>query len=77
MFEVYKAIGSRKTYLVFDGRYGYHNKKKEEALKLANSHYKTKIKNLDTAMGWVVGKYLYFDVPPKAGKIVFIIYKKR
>ena len=54
MFEVYKAIGSRKTYLVFDADVG-----RTEAWRMGKEHYKTANANLDIRIGYIIGDELY------------------
>lgn len=72
MFEVYKAIGSRKTYLVFS-----RDTDVGEALKQANEHYKTATNNLKAVWGYILKDELYFEIPEKVKNMVIVVYKKR
>ena len=72
MYEVYKAINSRKTYLVFEpGTKGLDMKK------LANLHYKTKSESIEIQRAWIFNDVLYLEDPhKKKAKIRWIAYKK-
>ena len=72
MYEVYKAIHSRKTYLVFEP-----GTKGTDMRKLANLHYKTKSESIDIQRAWIFNDGLYFEYPhKKKAKIRWIAYKK-
>lgn len=72
MYEVYKAIHSRKTYLVFEP-----GTKGTDMKKLANYHYKTKPENIVIQRAWLFNGELYLEDPHrKKSKLRWIAYLK-
>lgn len=59
MFEIYKAINGRKTYLV-------SNEKKAESLyQYAKKHFKVAGNKLEIRIGWILNDELYLEDPHK------------
>lgn len=72
MYAVYKAIHSRKTYLVFEP-----GTKGTDMKKLANYHYKTKPELIVIQRAWLFNDELYLEDPHrKKSKLRWIAYLK-
>lgn len=71
MFEIYKAIKSRKTYLVSDG-------KACDLFQDAKKHYKCAVNRIALKECWILNDELYFKDPHnKKAKIHYVAYLKK
>lgn len=71
MFEIYKAIKGRKTYLLSDG-------KSSDLFQDAKKHYKCAENRIVLTTGWVLGDELYLKDPHnKKAKFCYVAYQKR
>ena len=70
-FEIYKAIGGKKTYLVFDADVG-----RTTAWRLGKDHYKTANANLKIQVGYLVGDELCLKKPRMEADARWIVYKR-
>ena len=68
MFEIYKAINGRKTYLVSDG-------KACDLFQDAKKHYKCAVNRITLKEGWILGDELYLKDPhDKKAKICYVAF---
>ena len=70
--EKYIGIDDGKVYMVIDG----HGKDHDDALRIANRHFKTALKNLDYDVGFVSKDKLYLDCPCPSAKYVWLVWKR-
>ena len=73
MFEIYKAVKGRKTYLVFSGL-----EKPDEAFGAAKKYFRCSEYHLGIKACWILNDELYFEDPNKksAKKKMTIFYKQ-
>lgn len=73
--EKYKGLEDGKTYIVIDFN---EDDTSIDAMKIANKHFKTAMKNLDYDIGFVWKDLLYLDLDsthPNA-KMVWVVWKR-
>lgn len=73
MFEIYKSIKGRKTYLVFAG-----TEKADTAYEAAKKYFRVAEHHLSVNQCWILNDDLYFEDPhKKAAKKKIAIYWKK
>ena len=71
MFEIYKAIKSRKTYLVSDG-------KACDLFEDAKKHYKCAVNRIALKECWILNDEMYLKDPhDKKAKLAYTAYLKK